>query len=151
MMLGRCPVCHSHIALEAVVQDESARELLGLLAGMSVELGRALVAYLGLFRSAKRDLANDRALRLAREVRALTTDEARLATALAETVEALRGKGGPPLKNHNYLKRVLESVAVMPLAGTVPTALTTPTAHTPAQRLTSKTAQAMKALVDDLG
>jgi hypothetical protein len=31
MMLGRCPVCHSQISLEAVCQDEAGRELLGRL------------------------------------------------------------------------------------------------------------------------
>ena len=109
MKLGRCPVCHAHIQLEAVAQDEAARELLALLAGAPGDLSRALVAYLGLFRAAKRDLSHDRAVRLAREVLALCTDSVRLATALAGTVESIRAKGGGPLKNHNYLARVLDS------------------------------------------
>ena len=110
MMLGRCPVCHAHISLEAVCQDEAGRELLGLLATLPGETGRALVQYLGLFRPEKRDLANDRALRLAREALALSADPARLARAMSETVEALRAKGGGPLRNHNYLRRVLEGL-----------------------------------------
>lgn len=109
MNLGRCPVCHSHINLEAIVQDEAASKLAGMLAVMDGELSRPLVGYLGLFRTAKRDLANDRALKLCQEVTALTTDHARLAAALVQTVEQIRSKGGGPLKNHNYLKAVLES------------------------------------------
>lgn len=107
MMLGRCPVCHSRISLEAVVQDEAGRELLALLARTEAALAVPLVAYLGLFRAPNRDLANDRALRLAQEVLALGAGTG-LAEALAQTVEAIRVKGGSALKNHNYLKRVLE-------------------------------------------
>ena len=113
MRLTRCPICHSRISLEALVQDEAGRELLALVARLDTETGAALVSYLGLFRPASRDLANERALRLAGETLALVlaADTARLAIALSETVEALRGKQPRrPLKNHNYLRRVLESV-----------------------------------------
>ena len=117
MMLGRCPVCHSQISLEAVCQDEAGRELLGLLANLPGEASRALVQYLGLFRPEKRDLSNDRALRLAREVLALCADSLRLSAAMSETVEAIRAKSGAvPMKNHNYLRRVLEGMpAAMPV------------------------------------
>lgn len=111
MMLGRCPICHSQISLEAVCQDEAGRELLGVLANLPGDASRALVQYLGLFRPEKRDLSNDRALRLAREVLALATDYLRLSAAMAETVEAIRAKSGAaPMKNHNYLRRVLEGM-----------------------------------------
>ena len=103
MNLTRCPVCHSHITLEAIVQDEAGRELMALLANLEGDLSRALVTYLGLFRPEKRDLSNDRALRIAKEVMALKNDSARLSHALAQTVEILRAKDGLPLKNHNYL------------------------------------------------
>lgn len=109
MNLGRCPTCHSHIHLEAIIQDEAASRLVGILSGMDAELSRAMVTYLGLFRPLKRDLANDRALKLCQETVALTADHARLAMALAQTVEQIRSKCGGPLKNHNYLKAVLES------------------------------------------
>jgi hypothetical protein len=117
MMLGRCPVCHIQISLEAVCQDEAGRELLGILANLPGEASRALVQYLGLFRPEKRDLSNDRALRLAREVLALCADSLRLSAAMSETVEAIRAKSGAvPMKNHNYLKRVLEGMpAAMPV------------------------------------
>ena len=115
MHLSRCPICHSRISLEALVQDEAGRELMALVARLDTQTGAALVSYLGLFRSARRDLANERALKLARETLALVgsgrMDTTRLAIALSETVEALREKQPrQPLKNHNYLKRVLETV-----------------------------------------
>lgn len=110
-MLGRCPICHSQISLEAVCQDEAGRELLGILANLPGEASRALVQYLGLFRPEKRDLSNDRALRLAREAMALCPDSMRLSAAMSETVEAIRAKSGAvPMKNHNYLRRVLEGM-----------------------------------------
>jgi|GEM_PF-373016 len=110
-----CPCCHAAFSVETVVQDEAARELLALRG----EIGGAwpqMIAYLGCFRSAKRALAWDRALRLAREVLALAEGGATppLQQALAETVEAMRVKrlAGDvrPLKNHNYLRRVLEGI-----------------------------------------
>lgn len=113
MQLGRCPVCHSRLQLEALVQDEAGRKLLALVARLDTQTGAALVSYLGLFRSARRDLAHERALRLANEALGLVpeSDTTRLAVALSETVEALRGRQPrPPLKNHNYLKKVLETV-----------------------------------------
>lgn len=116
MQLIRCPICHSRISLEALVQDEAGRELMGLVAKLDTQTGAALVSYLGLFRSASRDLANERALRLARETLALSGDTERLSIALSETVEALRGKQPrQPLKNHNYLQKVLESVQARPV------------------------------------
>lgn len=116
MQLSRCPICHSRISLEALVQDEAGRELMALVARLDTQTGAALVSYLGLFRSASRDLANERALKLARETLALTQDTARLAIAMSETVEALRSKQPrQPLKNHNYLQKVLESVQARPV------------------------------------
>lgn len=113
MQLGRCPVCHSRISLEQLTQDESGRELLATLATLDTATGAALVAYIGLFRSASRDLANDRALKLVREVVALESPQW-LTPALQETVEGLREKRAQgdvqPLKNHNYLGKVLEGV-----------------------------------------
>lgn len=93
-------------------------KLVGILTNRNGELSRPLVTYLGLFRPPKRDLANDRALKLCQEVIELTDDQNRLAAALAQTVEMIRAKGGGPLKNHNYLKRVIESIDIRQ---TVPT------------------------------
>jgi hypothetical protein len=109
-----CPCCHTRFPLDAANQDEAARDLLALRGQLPPRVWGPFIAYLGLFRSETRALAWDRALRLAREVMELKADPERLETALAETVEALRLKGGPPLKNHNYLKRVLETAACSP-------------------------------------
>lgn len=115
MQLTRCPVCHSRIGLEQLVQDEAGREVLVLLSRTPDWLASPLVVYLGLFRAATRDLALDRTLRLAREALGLTEDQPALATALADTVQSMRAKqdqgNWKPLANHNYLKQVLESVA----------------------------------------
>jgi len=143
MQLGRCPVCHSRIDLIALCQDESGRELLGLLSQLDTLAGTALVCYIGLFRPATRDLANDRALRLAREALALHSESVVLATAMHECVQSMRAKQDQgtfkPLTNHNYLKRVLETVVV----NTLPTA-TQHAIHAPAKQ--SKTLQVISAL-----
>jgi len=112
-----CPICHAQFPIEALTQDEAARELLGMRASMLP----SLLPYLTLFRSPKRALAFDRALKLAKEVMALDAEPARLETALAETVESMRQKREAgqlkPLKNHNYLKRVLENTTTPALTG----------------------------------
>lgn len=114
MELGRCPICHSRISLEAIAKDQSGRELAALVARADSATGQALLAYLGLFRSPSRDLSNDRALALAKEVLALEAPQW-ITAAMQQTVDAIHSKrslGGKiqPLKNHNYLKQVLESV-----------------------------------------
>ncbi|WP_119352914.1 hypothetical protein [Azohydromonas sediminis] len=117
----RCPVCHADAALEAWAEDDAARELMALLSTLDATLGRPLVAYLGLWRSASRALAWDRALRIAREVLALDADAQRLAAALTQTVEQLRAKRDAgdvrPLASHGYLSRVLKGTqAAIPAA-----------------------------------
>lgn len=111
MKIGRCPTCHAHISLEQIGQDESASQLIKLLSQMNGELSRPLVAYLSLFRPEKRDLTNERALRLCVEVCELTADHALLAVALSKTVDILRNKNAGPLKNHNYLFSVLTGIS----------------------------------------
>ena len=137
MRLTRCPICRNHISLEAIVQDEAGRELLKLLVKLDTQTGAALVSYLGLFRPPTRDLANERALRLAKETLDLPTraDEQAamtcLAIALSETVEALRSKEPQqPLKNHNYLKKVLESIQARPVVVRTETAAIAPRSKT---------------------
>jgi hypothetical protein len=114
-MLFTCPCCFATISIEAALESNSGRELMGVLASAG-PMARPLAAYLGCFRSPTRALAWDRALRLAREVLEIGADQRALAAALAETVEALRAKreqgDARPLKNHNYLKQVLKSVAL---------------------------------------
>jgi len=159
MQLNRCPVCHSRISLEALAQDEAGRELLGILAKLDTDTGTALVGYLGLFRSASRDLANDRALRLTKETLALSESLPALAEAMRITVEQIRAKGGDPLSNHNYLRKVLgdchgfKSDVGRDKPNGVPGENAAPETHAliPAyygRGKTSKTAQALQALED---
>ena len=149
MQLNRCPICHTRISLDALAQDEAGRELLGLLSKLDTDSGTALVGYLGLFRSASRDLANDRALKLAREALSLGAT-GNVAQAMRQTVEQIQAKGGKSLSNHNYLKRVLEDVTIVS-AAVVETrheadcgARLTP--HRLDTRSRSKTVQALQAL-----
>ncbi|MEX2475031.1 hypothetical protein [Marinobacter sp.] len=114
MKLGRCPICHSHLHLDALIQDDAGSELLGLLSGLGRPLARPLVQYLALFRPAKSDLSNARALKLAQETLEVA-DRDSLVAALQDTVRSIQEKRQrgqvQPLKNHNYLKQVLASVA----------------------------------------
>lgn len=121
----RCPCCHAVVSIEQHFEDEALRELMGLLADLPREVSRPLVAYLGLFRSPKRAVGYERQLRLAREVLALSGDQVLIGVALSETVEAIRSKRESfedvrPLKNHNYLKRVVESMGARGAGSVVP-------------------------------
>lgn len=142
-----CPCCHARFPLEAALQDDAARELLGLLAALPSTLSRPLVSYLGLFRAAGRQLAWDRALRLARETLATTANQEVLEVALVETVATLDEKRGQPgwkpLTAHNYLRRVTETVEARLGAGNVTLA---PAAVGEPRVPTSRTGQAMVAL-----
>lgn len=120
-MTAVCPICNGRSSVEAILQTEAGqaymRRLLNLPDYVRFPLGR----YVLMFAAAGREMAYDRRLRLVEETLALATDHRRLGVALAETVEALMQKREAgdvrPLKNHNYLKRVLESVTI---AGAVP-------------------------------
>ncbi len=136
----KCPCCGSQFSVEVALQEEAGRELLAEIARMSAPMSRALFAYLGLFRPGQRALSWSRALKLAREVVALGPESV-LQPALEDTLVALSDKrmqpGWKPLSNHNYLKRVFESVegkqmvtAVLP---------SQPTGDNPASRPTRKT------------
>lgn len=110
-----CTVCHAHIPLEAALQDAAGRELVAMLADMAPEQALPLVHYLAFFRPAKQQLGWGRSLRLAREVLALANGApGTLTRALVEAGRALDEKRAAgawkPLGNHNYLKRVLESL-----------------------------------------
>ncbi|MDP3875880.1 MAG: hypothetical protein Q8Q50_02755 [Methylobacter sp.] len=153
MQLNRCPICHSRISVDALVQDEAGRELLGLLVRLDIESGSALVGYLGLFRSPSRDLANDRALKLAKDALGLG-HAGNVAQAMRQTVDSLQGKGGRALTNHNYLKRVLEDYVLVsesdsPCGSGHPAAINPSRGRVAAPTgATSKTAQALQALED---
>lgn len=145
-----CPCCHARYPIDAAVQDEDARELLALSSG-AADLWPLIVVYLAFFRPAKTALAWSRAKRLAKQTLELSADTRALAAALQEATDALaekRAQGGwKPLSNHNYLKRVLESVEARLGAGAAPCArpATAHQAEAPRQPQ-SKGAQALVAL-----
>lgn len=143
MKLSRCPVCHSHIHLDQLVQDEAGRQLLGLMSKLSYHVSTALVGYLALFRTPKRDLDNGKALTLAQEALALTTNHPILAEALRDTVDGIARKRqngeSKPLPNHNYLKKVLADklgqVPAQPAKSTVEVKLERPVSAEEERRL----------------
>lgn len=116
MNIGRCPVCHCRVSLEAVVQDEASRELTAEVARLPDMVAKPMLSYLGLFRPKKQDLSNTRAVKLLNQVLEMYRADHVLASALVETVGKIRAKrvdnnDSPPLTNHNYLKKVYESMA----------------------------------------
>ncbi len=132
-----CPCCHAHVPLEAALQDDAGRELVAMLAAMPPHLALPLVHYLGFFRPQRQQLGWGRSLRLAKEVMVLCNSGTDPLTHLVQGLqEASRGlddkraqPGWKPLGNHNYLKRVLESVQARAVGPSVPVAATaTPSA-----------------------
>ncbi|WKS99769.1 hypothetical protein NYR30_00275 [Gallibacterium salpingitidis] len=116
MKLARCPICHSDIHLDQLLEDDAGRELLTLIAKCNAEVARPLVAYISLFRPEKSALSNSRAVKLIKEVLALYPQSLLLAHALSETVQSVQNKrrnnqNTAPLTNHNYLKQVYETNA----------------------------------------
>lgn len=121
MKLARCPVCHSNIHLDQLVQDDAGRQLLGIISKLGYRMGPALVAYLAMFRPAKQDLTNAKALALVTETLELSSNHAALSEALQDTVSSIQAgriQGQvKQLTNHNYLKKVLHSkLNAMPAA-----------------------------------
>ncbi|MCR9669564.1 hypothetical protein [Vibrio parahaemolyticus] len=117
MKLTRCPICHTNLHLDALIQDQSGKELLGEVASLPDFVARPMLAYLSLFRPAKSDLSLSRTLRLLREVTEEYKADHVLASALVECVGKLREKRAQyndtkPLANHNYLKQVYKTIAV---------------------------------------
>lgn len=117
MKLTRCPICHSDIHLDQLLEDDAGRELLSLIAKLTHNCARPMVTYIGLFRPAKSALSNSRACKLINEVLGMYNCSLLLAHALGETAEAIRRKrldmnNLAPLTNHNYLKQVYESQSV---------------------------------------
>ncbi|MEQ9865038.1 hypothetical protein [Pectobacterium aroidearum] len=110
MKISRCPICHSDLHLDAILEDDAARELLAVLTKLPGGAGKAMVAYIGLFRPEKSNLSNSRAVKLVNEVLEQHQPGRVLTHALSETVERIRAKRNngdkKPLSNHSYLREV---------------------------------------------
>lgn len=115
MKLCRCPVCHSDLHLDAILEDDAGRQMLSLILPLPGGCAKHLVAYVGLFRPEKSNLSNARALKLAQEVLDLYPAGRVLSHALSETVERIRAKRASgdkkPLSNHAYLATVYSTSA----------------------------------------
>lgn len=114
MKLARCPVCHSDIHLDQLLEDEAGRDLLRIITETKYEVARPLVSYIALFRPAKSALSNSRAVKLMNEVLTMYQPSLLLAHALSETVTAVQKKrrehsSCAPLANHEYLKQVYKT------------------------------------------
>ena len=113
MKLCRCPICHSDIHLDALLEDDAGREMLGLISNLGGRNARALVSYIALFRPEKAALSNSRALKLMQEVLGMYQPSPLLSHALTETVSGVmknrrETRNVVALTNHNYLKKVYE-------------------------------------------
>lgn len=67
-MKTRCPCCGATASLEVLITHDEARNLMVALAGISDELAKAALRYLGLFRPGERDLSWARAAKLLGEL-----------------------------------------------------------------------------------
>lgn len=125
-MRATCPDCGTQGHVSAFFVEDEGKRLATTLAGMVPELGRATIAYLGLFKPAKTALRMARAAKLTQDLDALANagsvcrDERggvrRPCTpstwaAGIEQMLAQRGALTLPLENHNYLRAVVFGLA----------------------------------------
>ena len=126
MTIATCPHCAFSGEIEAFFADDDGKRLAAVLAELPPECGRAVLAYLRLFKPAKTGLRTARAVKLAREVAALIAagevckDERggvrRAATPgmWAQGIEqmlAQRDRLSLPLESHGYLRAVVFGIA----------------------------------------
>lgn len=118
-MKGTCPACGFGAGLEAFLADAEWREAVLAAAALPSDCGTLAIRYVGLFRPGKRALTPDRAARLIREVCEIITSgvdfdrrriEAPSHVWRAALIEMLNKTDlRRPIKNHNYLLRIVES------------------------------------------
>lgn len=125
-MRATCPDCGTQGHVSAFFAEDDGKRLAAILAGMAPELGRATIAYLGLFKPAKTALRMARAVKLAQELDELASagsvcrDErsgvrrpcsaATWASGI-EVMLAQRTSLTLPLESHNYLRAVVYGLA----------------------------------------
>ena len=114
MKLTRCPVCHTHIDLLSLIEDQAGRDLLIAVTKLETWCAPPVLAYIGLFKPTKSDLNNARALKLLNEVLSLHPNRKLVTEACDVTVQQIRAKriegNAKPLKDHAYLKSVIETL-----------------------------------------
>ena len=109
-MKTRCPCCGASASLEVLITHDEARSLMVALAGISDELAKAALRYLGLFRPGERDLSWARAAKLLGELVPLIqageiTRKRQIYPAPREAWIEARDSGRltPPLTSHGFL------------------------------------------------
>jgi hypothetical protein len=121
----KCPACYATFSLETAVALDAARAALSTALQMPAPLAGLLAQYLGMFRSAGRVLAFDRAERLMAELLPMLTEQrveragnsrscplAIWQQALERMVEhRAAGKLELPLKSHGYLLEIAFGLA----------------------------------------
>lgn len=125
-MRATCPDCGAQAHVTAFFVGDDGKRLATVVAGMTPDLGRATLSYLGLFKPAKTGLRLARAAKLAAEIDTLASagsvcrDERsgvhRSATpatwaAGIEQMLAQRATLTLPLDSHNYLRAVVFGLA----------------------------------------
>ena len=120
-MICRCPNCGTSNSLDSLVGDAEAAEVLKMLLELDVNMGKAAIRYVGLFRPAKSQLSWARTAKLLNELmpmmKAQTAERdgvSHPAPAEAwlhgfnETVNARdQGRLKLPLKSHGYLLEIV--------------------------------------------
>lgn len=125
-MHATCPGCGVQGHLSTFFAEDDGKRLAAVLAGMTPELGRATIGYLGLFKPAKTALRMARAARIAQELEALATagsvcrDErggvrractpATWAAGIEQMLQQ-RASLSLPLEGHGYLRAVVFGLA----------------------------------------
>ena len=131
-MKTRCPCCGATASLEVLITHDDARNLIVTLMGLSDELAKAALRYLGLFRPGERDLTWARAAkllgelvplvlagRISRKRQVYPAPREAWIWAFNRVLEARdNGKLTTPLSGHGYLFEILTSWTPDKAAGT---------------------------------
>lgn len=127
----KCPNCGAVHSLDTLINDAEASAVLKAVLEMDVELGKAAIRYIGLFRPAKSQLSWARTAKLLNELLPMIKAQEAVRDGVCfpapteawihgfnETVNARdQGRLKTPLKSHGYLYEILASWVGQPGAG----------------------------------
>ena len=130
-MICRCPNCGASNSLDSLVGDAEAAEVLKMLLELDVNMGKAAIRYIGLFRPAKSQLSWARTAKLLNELLPMIKAQAAARDGVCfpapaeawihgfnETVNARdQGRLKTPLKSHGYLYEILAGWVGQPSVG----------------------------------
>ena len=120
-MICRCPNCGASNSLDSLVGDAEAAEVLKMLLELDVNMGKAAIRYVGLFRPAKSQLSWARTAKLLNELMPMIKAQEAVRDGVSspapaeawlhgfnETVNARdQGRLKLPLKSHGYLLEIV--------------------------------------------